>query len=183
LHHLVPSEVEPGSLVPNLDFYEPRTSHGSSLSPAIHAVLMANVGRPDQALETLRMAAYIDLRDTTSTTAGGVHIATQGGVWQAVVMGFCGLRPRGDALHVDPCLPEEWRALDVRVRFRGKRVRVRVDSDTVRVTADRPTAVVAGSSAATADPRGVTFHRDRDGWRAEESRSGGPRQAENEEES
>jgi trehalose/maltose hydrolase-like predicted phosphorylase len=182
LHHLVPTEVEPGSLVPNLDFYEPRTSHGSSLSPAIHAVLMANVGRPDQALETLRMAAYIDLRDTTSTTAGGVHVATQGGIWQAVVLGFCGLRPRGDALHVDPCLPDEWRALDVRVRFRGARVRVRVDADTVRVTADRPVAVIAGRSGATAGPAGVTFHRDRDGWRAEEARTDGRApQPENEE--
>lgn len=34
LHHLVPDEVEPGSLAPNLRFYEPRTAHGSSLSPA-----------------------------------------------------------------------------------------------------------------------------------------------------
>ncbi|MGZ4627207.1 MAG: hypothetical protein ACXV3S_13115, partial [Kineosporiaceae bacterium] len=32
LHHLVPDEVAPGSLEPNLEFYGPRTSHGSSLS-------------------------------------------------------------------------------------------------------------------------------------------------------
>jgi trehalose/maltose hydrolase-like predicted phosphorylase len=167
LHHLVPSETEPGSLVPNLDFYEPRTSHGSSLSPAIHAVHMARVGRPDQALETLRMAADIDLRDTTSTTAGGVHVATLGGIWQAVVLGFCGLRPRGDRLHIDPCLPGEWKALDVRVRFRGARVWVKVDSGTVRVTADRPVQVFAGRSGATAGPEGVTFRRDHDDWRVD----------------
>ena len=39
LHHLVPDEVVNGSLGPNLEFYEPRTAHGSSLSPAIHASL------------------------------------------------------------------------------------------------------------------------------------------------
>jgi trehalose/maltose hydrolase-like predicted phosphorylase len=160
LHHLVPSEVEAGSLIPNLDFYEPRTSHGSSLSPAIHAVHMARVGRPDQALETLRMAADIDLRDTTSTTAGGVHVATLGGVWQAVVLGFCGVRPRGDVLHIDPCLPREWRALEVRIRFRGARVQVRVDAGTVRVSADRPLTAVVGGSSAVAGPEGVTFPRE-----------------------
>ena len=41
LHHLVPEEVVPGSLEPNLRYYEPRTAHGSSLSPAIHAALFA----------------------------------------------------------------------------------------------------------------------------------------------
>jgi hypothetical protein len=28
LHHLVPDQVEPGSLGPNLDYYGPRTAHG-----------------------------------------------------------------------------------------------------------------------------------------------------------
>ena len=57
LHHLLPDEVAPGSLVPNLDFYEPRTAHGSSLSPAIHAALLARAGRYRPALEALRIAA------------------------------------------------------------------------------------------------------------------------------
>ena len=47
LHHLVPDEVAPGSLGPNLAYYEPRTAHGSSLSPAIHAALLARAGQPD----------------------------------------------------------------------------------------------------------------------------------------
>jgi hypothetical protein len=41
LHHLVPDETAPGSLATNLDFYEPRTAHGSSLSPGIHAAIKA----------------------------------------------------------------------------------------------------------------------------------------------
>ena len=44
LHHLVPSQVRPGSLGPNLDFYGPRTAHGSSLSPAVTAPLLARAG-------------------------------------------------------------------------------------------------------------------------------------------
>ena len=46
LHHLVPDEVEPNTLEPNLRFYGPRTAHGSSLSPAIHAALYARARRP-----------------------------------------------------------------------------------------------------------------------------------------
>ena len=76
LHHLVPDEVAPGSLLPNVDYYEPRTSHGSSLSPAIHAAVLARAGRYRDALESLRLAARLDLDDLTATTAGGVHLAT-----------------------------------------------------------------------------------------------------------
>ena len=58
LHHLLPDEVAPDSLVPNLDFYEPRTAHGSSLSPAITASLLARCGPlPEAALDALRIAA------------------------------------------------------------------------------------------------------------------------------
>ena len=92
LHHLVPEEVEPGSLRANLSFYEARTAHGSSLSPAIHAALLAR-GEPDRALVPFRMAARLDLDDLTGTTSGGLHLATMGGLWQALAYGFCGLRP------------------------------------------------------------------------------------------
>ena len=78
LHHLVPEEVEPGSLRANLSFYEARTAHGSSLSPAIHAALLARAGEPDRALVPFRIAARLDLDDLTGTTSGGLHLATMG---------------------------------------------------------------------------------------------------------
>ena len=61
LHHLVPGEIAAGSLAPNLDYYGPRTAHGSSLSPAVTASLLARAGRPDEALAMLRTALALDL--------------------------------------------------------------------------------------------------------------------------
>jgi trehalose/maltose hydrolase-like predicted phosphorylase len=138
LHHMLPDEVMAGSLEPNLDFYEPRTAHGSSLSPGIHASLFARAGRTAAALDALRLAARIDLDDLTGSTAGGVHLATMGSVWQALVFGFAGLRPAGGALALDPRLPPEWNALETRVTFRGTRLRIRVGRATVAIDADSP---------------------------------------------
>ena len=135
LHLLVPDEVAPGSLLPNLDFYEPRTAHGSSLSPAVHAGLLARVGRFPEALRALRIAARIDLDDLTETTAGGLHLATMGGLWQALAFGFAGVRPRGDTLVVEPRLPPEWDALEIRLRFRGSPLRLRIDRSGVELDA------------------------------------------------
>jgi trehalose/maltose hydrolase-like predicted phosphorylase len=146
LHHLVPEEVAPGSLEPNLDFYEPRTAHGSSLSPAVHAALFARAGRPDNALAPLQLAARLDLHDLTTTTAGGVHLATMGGVWQALVMGCAGVRPDRDALVVDPQLPKSWNGLDLRLCFRGVRLRLRAEHEVVAIDADAPIAVRLGDT-------------------------------------
>lgn len=157
LHHLVPEEVVPGSLVPNLAYYEPRTAHGSSLSPAIHAALLARAGQPERALELFRLAARLDLDDITGTTPGGLHLATMGGVWQALAYGFLGIRP-GHALRIDPCLPAEWRALALRFHFRGQVVGVRAEPGHVTVTCDKPVHVRIGDGPAQrCDPPERTY--------------------------
>ena len=142
LHYLVPEEVAPGSLEPNLDFYGPRTAHGSTLSPGVHAALLARAGRPAEALEMLRLTARIDLDDIGHTTAGGLHLAAMGGVWRTLALGFAGLRPAGDALAINPMLAPGWETLELRVRFRNSRVRVRVRPDAVEASADPPVAAV-----------------------------------------
>ena len=165
MYHLIPDELAPGTLEANLDFYDPRTSFGSSLGPGIHAALMARAGRPEDALAALRLAAYIDLDDARSQSAEGLHIASMGSLWQALVLGFAGIRPAGDQLMVDPHLPSVWRALEVPFRLRGARARFRIEQDWLQVRADRPVAVrVAGLEPVLVDRGGAAFRRATDGW-------------------
>ncbi|HVA02522.1 MAG TPA: glycosyl hydrolase family 65 protein [Acidimicrobiales bacterium] len=159
LHHLVPDEVVAGSLGPNLCYYEPRTAHGSSLSPATHASLQARARDFDQALESLHLAARMDLDDLTGSTAGGLHLATMGGLWQALAFGFAGLRPKAGMLHVDPALPPSWTALEMRVRFRGSRVRVRKERAHLTIDTDRSTSVVVSGTPFSAGPGKLEFRR------------------------
>jgi trehalose/maltose hydrolase-like predicted phosphorylase len=166
LHHLVPDEVRPGSLAANLAFYGPRTAHGSSLSPAIYAALCARAGQPERALELFRLAARLDLDDLTSTTAGGLHLATMGGLWQALAKGFLGLQPTGTTLRLDPCLPEAWTALSLRLRFADQRLTVHAAHHAVTVTCERPLTVrIARRAPVRCAPPGRPFeltdeHRD-----------------------
>jgi trehalose/maltose hydrolase-like predicted phosphorylase len=133
LEPLVPDELEPGALERDLAYYGPRTAHGSSLSPAVQAAMLARAGDPDPALVLFRLAARLDLDDLTGTSAGGLHVATMGGVWQALASGFLGLRPAGDTLEADPQLPVSWTAVELRLRYRGRRVRVRATADGVEL--------------------------------------------------
>jgi hypothetical protein len=163
LHHLVPGETTEGSLQANLDYYEPRTAHGSSLSPATHAALLARAGRYERALDALHMAAFIDLDDRTGTASQGLHVQTMGGLWQALVMGFAGVRPAGDRLAIDPRLPPGWKLLDVPVRFRGRLVRVSVVPGSMTIRSSGPVEVdVPGNPSLTVTRPGIEL-RERDG--------------------
>ncbi|MEW6229445.1 MAG: hypothetical protein AB1700_15370, partial [Bacillota bacterium] len=96
------SEHERGSermeevLRANWDYYEPRTDHGSSLSFAIHSALASRIGLDEEAYRYFVRAAEIDLADVMGNAVNGIHMATQGGLWQAVVMGFAGIRASMD---------------------------------------------------------------------------------------
>ena len=159
LHHLVPDELAADSLGPNLLFYEPRTSHGSSLSPGMHASLLARVGRMSEALDWLRVTSRMDLDDLTNSSAAGLHTAAMGSLWQALAFGFAGLRPAGDRLRLDPRLPDEWGSLQIRVVFRGARVRIHVGNPTVTVSSDRPVPILFRDRKrpVVATPEGVTL--------------------------
>ena len=165
LYHLVPEELAPRTLATNLDFYDPRTAHGSSLSPGIHAALMARAGRTAEALAALRMVAFIDLTDEFHRTAEGLHMAAMGSLWQAVVLGFAGLRPSGDELTIDPHLPPGWSVLELPFRLRGRRIRVRIEPDRLVLRADHLVTVrVAGAAPCVVDRAGAVLVRLGAGW-------------------
>jgi trehalose/maltose hydrolase-like predicted phosphorylase len=145
LHHLVPDEVPPGSLVEDVDLYTPHTAHGSTLSLATTASVLARAGRTAEALAALRLASSIDLDDLGGTTAAGLHFAALGGTWQALLFGFLGADVRDDILRLDPRLPAEWEDLTVRFRCLGNRVTVRIRGDEVALATSGPISVTPGS--------------------------------------
>ncbi len=113
----------------NFHYYEPRSGHGSSLSPAVHALVAARLGDTELAARYFREAAAVDLADSMSNGAGGVHMATQGGMWQVAVLGFGGMRLRPDGLHFQPHLPDTWQSLSFRSQWHGRQLRVGIERD------------------------------------------------------
>ena len=91
-----------------------------------------------------------------------------GSVWQALAFGFLGLRAEGPALALDPRLPPTWRALEMRVRFRGARLRVRAEHERALVWA-HPHALVkpaGGPQAAVTGPEPTVLDRRGSSWSA-----------------
>ncbi|MGQ0467395.1 MAG: glycoside hydrolase family 65 protein [Sporichthyaceae bacterium] len=110
----------------NFDYYEAITVRDSSLSAATQAVLAAEVGHLDLALDYAVETALIDLRDLAENTANGLHLAALAGTWTALVAGFGGLRDCDGKLRFAPRLPRALPGLDFAIRYRGARLRLEI---------------------------------------------------------
>jgi trehalose/maltose hydrolase-like predicted phosphorylase len=124
---LLPEEFPAETGRANFRYYEPRCSHGSSLSGAMHGMVAARLGDSDLALRYFQHAVAIDLADNHTTIAGGLHMAALGGTWLTAVFGFAGLSLQSDGIAFNPKLPANWRTLKFGVKWRGRQLRIGID--------------------------------------------------------
>ena len=122
LQYLLRNEFSDEEIRVNYDYYTPRTdhTHGSSLGPSIQAIMACEVGKPDDAYEHFIRAVRADLRDIRHNAGDGIHGASAGGTWQAVVFGFGGLHMTSQGWSTIPRLPKHWKRLSFRFMHRGE---------------------------------------------------------------
>lgn len=118
----------------NYDFYEPRTIHESSLSPAIHSVLAAELGKMPDAVRFFGYATRLDLDNYNRNTREGLHVTSIAMAWANIVYGFGGLRSDGEVLSFAPRLPERWKKLNFSVMYRGSVVEIAMERDRTSFT-------------------------------------------------
>lgn len=122
LHDIFSEEV----LKANYDYYEPRTQHGSSLSPSQYAVVAAKLGRAEEAYDYFKKSAFIDLMSTNKavsggTFIGGIHTAAAGGIWQLIINGFAGMKIDKGGISFTPVLCQAWEELKFRLNYQNKK--------------------------------------------------------------
>ncbi|PHZ86676.1 hypothetical protein CRD36_00465 [Paremcibacter congregatus] len=115
----------------NLDYYEPRTTHDSTLSSCIHSIICTEVGEASAAYDFFEDTARMDLDNHHHNSEYGVHTAAMAGSWMAVVNGFAGMRLHHSRLSFAPTLPKAWTGYHFSLRFRGRRITLSVTTDQV----------------------------------------------------
>jgi len=144
-NHFTPDEK-----LADFEYYDPLTTGDSTLSSVVQAILAAEVGYQDLALEYFLQSAFVDLGDLHHNAADGVHVASAGGVWTALVSGFGGMRDHFGQLTFDPRLPASWDELAFAVQWHGTQLDIAVNRTEIRVSATGPAPVEFGV-------RGVSF--------------------------
>lgn len=115
----------------NFNFYEPMTVHESSLSASIHAILAAELGMEEKALEMYERTARLDLDNYNNDTEDGLHITSMTGSWLAIVQGFAQMKTAHETLSFAPFLPSKWDSYAFHINYRGRLLAVTVEKETV----------------------------------------------------
>jgi len=120
----------------NYDYYEQRTSHGSTLSKVVHAVISRYIYPSEISWDWFMEAMRSDIGDTQGgTTIEGIHTGVMAGTIEVVKQDFAGLNMSSTPMKVDPDLPEHWG--EMRLSFIRKSIwfDLVIESNRVNMTA------------------------------------------------
>jgi trehalose/maltose hydrolase-like predicted phosphorylase len=114
-------------------YYLPYTTHDSSLSVGVHALVAVRLGLIDQALAFWQRSCEIDLNGGAEE---GIHIAAAGINWQVAVLGFGGMQTAMNAeyLTLTPRLPPSWSRLAFPVTWKGQTAQIDIRPAQVIIT-------------------------------------------------
>jgi alpha,alpha-trehalose phosphorylase len=116
----------------NFDFYDPLTTGDSSLSSCVEAIIAAQVGDMDKAVQYGMAALLMDLADVGGNVKDGCHIASMGGTWMMLTYGFGGMRDNDGTLSFWPRrAPQENAILRFPVRYRGQMLGIEIGAERV----------------------------------------------------
>jgi trehalose/maltose hydrolase-like predicted phosphorylase len=127
-------EVTDEQLERTVDYYQARTSNGSTLSAVVSAWVLARYD-PDEAWRFLQQALDSDIADVQGgTTSEGIHLGAMAGTVDMVLRCLTGMRARGQVLRFDPALPPQVKELRFSVHYRGHRVELMFAEDRVEAS-------------------------------------------------
>lgn len=116
----------------HFDFYEPFTVHESSLSPCVHCIQAAKLGRMEQAYKFYLRTSRLDLDDYNKEVEEGLHITSMAGTWMSIVEGFGGMRVLDDKLHFYPQIPAQWDSYSFKINFRNRIIKVMIEKEVAK---------------------------------------------------
>lgn len=156
LMQLFPQEFSDAEVAQAWDYYLPYTTHDSSLSPGVHAIVALRLGLLEQAWAFWQQSYGIDLNGGAEE---GIHIASAGMNWQIAVFGFGGLQTamNTDRLTLTPHLPDRWTRLAFPVIWGGQRAYVDIRPGVAKVSnhSDAPLIVTVAGASAIVPARGL----------------------------
>ncbi|WP_053043357.1 glycoside hydrolase family 65 protein [Thalassomonas actiniarum] len=115
----------------NLAFYEPLTTHDSTLSACTHSIAYSEVGEREQAYHYFEETVMTDLANLHKNSHYGVHTAAMAGSWMCITQGFAGLRVRNGKACFNPFLPKSWQGVSFKLRLLGCQLQLTMTGEKV----------------------------------------------------
>ena len=118
-----------------IDYYDQRTSHGSTLSLVTHAAVLGGLD-PESSWQRFLVALESDVGDVQGgTTKEGIHMGVMSGTLDLLQRSYVGAKVRDGVLHFDPTLTDRLDGLTFPMQFRGTSIRVGISGGELTVHA------------------------------------------------
>ena len=118
-----------------IDYYERRTSHGSTLSFVTHAGVLARLD-PESSWERFLVALESDIGDVQGgTTPEGIHLGVMAGTLDLVQRAYLGTEILDDVLTFDPVMIDRLDGLQLAMQFRRAHITVSLSGAKLTVSA------------------------------------------------
>lgn len=118
-----------------VDYYDQRTSHGSTLSLIAHAGVLAALD-PESSWERFIVALESDVGDVQGgTTKEGIHMGVMSGTLDLLQRHYLGCTVHDGVLHFEPRLIDRLDGLAFSMQFRRTSLRITVNGNELKVLA------------------------------------------------
>ncbi len=121
----------------SFNYYEPITTHDSSLSKCIYSILAFKLKKCELAYDFFEKVLETDLLNTQKNTSHGLHVANMGGSYIGFVYGVVGLRIKDEYLVLNPLVNEKMDKYELNIQYKGKNINIVVDQE-LTITTKRP---------------------------------------------
>ncbi|WGI36753.1 glycosyl hydrolase family 65 protein [Mesomycoplasma lagogenitalium] len=113
----------------NFDFYEPVTTHDSSLSPTTYSIKAIDLRKMDIAYKLFKYSLNIDMGTNFHSADAGIHAGSLAAIWQSVVFGYGGFRFLNKNVYISPILPNQWTKLTYSITVKNTKLKVSVNKN------------------------------------------------------
>ena len=136
LIYLLSDVFSPKTVLANFKYYLPRTVHKSSLSPAIHSIIACKCGELHTAYNLFNVSLRADISNLYNNTKEGIHAASLGGTWQAVIFGFAGVDLKEGTISINPSrLPYTWQKIIFSLTWRQYILKLEITNFMIKIKA------------------------------------------------
>ena len=127
-------EYTPETARRTIDYYDRRTSHGSTLSHITHARVLAEFD-PESSWQRFLLALESDIDDVQSgTTKEGIHLGVMAGTLDLLQRGYLGTEIVDDVVYFNPTALERLDGLRLPLQVRRTPIAVSIDGRRLAVT-------------------------------------------------
>lgn len=130
-HFLVEKDTPLIAIKNAFKYYEPLTTHDSSLSTCLYGIMASRCGFDSKAYDYFKESIFLDLKDTHKNTKDGLHVANMSGTVLSVVAGFGGYRLTANGIELRPKLPHNWTRYQFKVHYKNSWIEVSVSKTVV----------------------------------------------------